>query len=193
MYGVWVGRKAGVPPARGAAKEPEMYFFARESWQCEQASTSSASMRALIQRSQNASVSIAGEVVGSITHGLVVLLGVEHEDTTEDAEWLAGKIAQMRIFGDAEGKMNLWVKDVNGGVLVVSQFTLHASTKKGNRPSFIRAARPDHAVPMYEHFMAALEKELSSPVQRGVFGADMQVALTNDGPVTIWMDSRARE
>ena len=170
-----------------------MCFFARESWQCELASTSSAAMRALIQRSQNASVSIAGEVVGSITHGLVVLLGVEHEDTTEDTEWLAGKIAQMRIFGDAEGKMNLSVKDVNGGVLVVSQFTLHASTKKGNRPSFIRAARPDHAVPMYEHFMAALEKELSAPVQRGVFGADMQVALTNDGPVTIWMDSRARE
>ena len=150
-------------------------------------------MRALIQRSKNASVTIAGEVTGSIPHGLVVLLGVEHEDTAEDSDWLAGKIAQMRIFGDAEGKMNLSVKDVDGGVLVVSQFTLHASTKKGNRPGFIRAARPDHAIPLYEHFMTALEKELGKPVERGTFGADMQVALVNDGPVTIWMDSRAKE
>lgn len=150
-------------------------------------------MRALIQRSKNASVTIDGEIVGSIPHGLLVLLGVEQEDTTEDADWLAGKITQMRIFGDAEGKMNLSVKDVGGGVLVVSQFTLHASTKKGNRPGFTRAARPEQAIPLYEHFMAAVEKELGSPVQRGVFGADMQVALINDGPVTIWMDSRARE
>jgi D-tyrosyl-tRNA(Tyr) deacylase len=148
-------------------------------------------MRALIQRSKNASVTIAGEITGSISHGLVVLLGVEHEDTAEDADWLAAKIAQMRIFSDAEGKMNLGVKDVGGSVLVVSQFTLHASTKKGNRPGFTRAARPEQAIPLYEHFMAALAQEV--PVKKGVFGADMQVALINDGPVTIWMDSRAKE
>ncbi len=148
-------------------------------------------MRALIQRSKQASVTIAGEITGSISHGLVVLLGVEHEDTVEDADWLAGKIAQMRIFADAEGKMNLGVKDVGGSVLVVSQFTLHASTKKGNRPGFTRAARPEQAIPLYEHFMTVLASEV--PVKRGVFGADMQVALINDGPVTIWMDSRAKE
>ncbi len=148
-------------------------------------------MRALIQRSKNASVTIAGEITGSISHGLVVLLGVEHEDTAEDADWLAAKIAQMRIFSDAEGKMNLGVKDVGGSVLVVSQFTLHASTKKGNRPGFTRAARPEQAIPLYEHFMATLAQEV--PVKKGVFGADMQVALINDGPVTIWMDSKARE
>lgn len=148
-------------------------------------------MRALIQRSKQASVTIDGAVTAAISHGLVVLLGVEAEDTAEDAEWLVGKIAQMRIFGDAEGKMNLSVKEVGGEVLVVSQFTLHASTKKGNRPSFIRAARPEVAVPLYESFLSSLGKEL--PVKSGVFGADMQVALTNDGPVTIWMDSKAKE
>jgi D-tyrosyl-tRNA(Tyr) deacylase len=150
-------------------------------------------MRALIQRSRKASVSIKGEVCGQISHGLVVLLGVEHDDTGEDADWLAAKIVQMRIFSDPEGKMNLSVKEAAGGVLVVSQFTLHASTKKGNRPSFIRAARPEHAIPLYEHFLHAVESMLEKPVERGVFGADMQVALINDGPVTIWMDSRARE
>lgn len=148
-------------------------------------------MRALIQRSKQASVTIAGEVSGSISHGLVILLGVEHDDGPEDAEWLAGKIAQMRIFEDGEGKMNLSVKEVGGSALVVSQFTLHASTKKGNRPSFIRAARPEHAIPLYEHFKMKLSNEV--PVQAGVFGADMQVALINDGPVTLWMDSRAKE
>lgn len=148
-------------------------------------------MRALIQRSKQASVTIAGEITGSISHGLVVLLGVEHEDTAEDAEWLAAKIAQMRIFADAEGKMNLGVKDVGGSVLVVSQFTLHASTKKGNRPGFTRAARPEQAIPLYEHFITVLAREV--PVKRGIFGADMQIALINDGPVTIWMDSRAKE
>ena len=148
-------------------------------------------MRALIQRSKQASVTIEGEVKASIPLGLVVLLGVEHEDTREDADWLVGKIAQMRIFGDSEGKMNLSVKDVGGEVLVVSQFTLHASTKKGNRPSFIRAARPEGAIPLYEYFKSTLAKEV--PVQSGVFGADMQVALINDGPVTIWMDSKAKE
>lgn len=150
-------------------------------------------MRALIQRSKNAVVSIAGEVVGAIDHGLVVLIGVEAADTAGDADWLAAKIAQMRIFADAEGRMNLSVRDVGGGVLVVSQFTLHASTRKGNRPSFLRAARPEQAVPLYEHFLAALEREAGVPVARGVFGADMQVALVNDGPVTLWMDSQARE
>ena len=150
-------------------------------------------MRALIQRSLNASVSIAGTVTGSITHGLVVLLGVEHEDTPEDAVWLAGKVAQMRIFSDAEGRMNLGVKEVAGGILVVSQFTLHASTKKGNRPSFIRAARPEQAIPLYEQFMTALEAETGTKVERGIFGADMKVALLNDGPVTIVIDSKARE
>lgn len=148
-------------------------------------------MRALIQRSQQASVTIAGEVVATISHGLVVLMGVEHEDTAEDAEWLAGKISQMRIFPDAEGKMNLSVKETGGSVLVVSQFTLHSSTKKGNRPGFTRAARPEVAIPLYEEFLALLRLEV--PVQCGVFGADMQVALINDGPVTIWMDSRAKE
>jgi len=150
-------------------------------------------MRTLIQRSRDASVTIAGKVTGQITHGLVVLAGIEHDDTIDDVNWLAGKIVQMRIFADAEGKMNLSVGDVGGGILVVSQFTLHASTKKGNRPGFTRAARPEVAIPLYEQFLAALERESQRPVEKGIFGADMQVALINDGPVTIWMDSRARE
>lgn len=150
-------------------------------------------MRALIQRVGRASVEIEGSVQGEIAKGLLVLLGVEHEDTLEDGLWLAGKIAQMRIFSDAEGKMNLSVQDIGGGVLVVSQFTLHASTKKGNRPSFIRAARPEVAIPLYEAFIVSLESMLSQPVQRGIFGADMAVSLLNDGPVTIWLDSRAKE
>lgn len=150
-------------------------------------------MRALVQRSSEASVTIDGVVTGRIGRGLLVLLGIEHDDTQEDATWLAGKIVQMRIFSDLEGKMNHAVLDVGGDILVVSQFTLHASTKKGNRPSFIRAARPEIAIPLYEHFMASVESLLGKPVQRGIFGADMQVALVNDGPVTIWMDSRAKE
>lgn len=150
-------------------------------------------MRAVIQRTQQASVVIGGKTAGQIGLGLLILLGIEHEDTQEDAAWLAGKIAQMRIFSDLDGKMNHGVQDVSGDVLVVSQFTLHASTKKGNRPSFIRAARPEIAVPLYEAFMAAVEAQIGKPVQRGVFGADMKVALVNDGPVTICMDSRARE
>ena len=150
-------------------------------------------MRALIQRVGRASVEIEGSVQGEIGKGLLVLLGVEHEDTGEDVLWLAGKIAQMRIFSDAEGKMNLSVQDIGGGVLVVSQFTLHASTKKGNRPSIIRAARPEVAIPLYKAFIVSLESMLSQPVQRGIFGADMAVSLLNDGPVTIWLDSRAKE
>jgi len=150
-------------------------------------------MRALIQRVSSASVTIGGAVHSSIGPGLLVLLGVEAADGDEDIAWLAGKIARLRIFGDAAGLMNLSVTESGGCCLVVSQFTLHASTKKGNRPSFIRAARPEQAVPAYEGFCAALAAETGRPVERGVFGAEMQVALVNDGPVTIWMDSKARE
>jgi D-aminoacyl-tRNA deacylase len=150
-------------------------------------------MRLVIQRASEASVSIGGERVAQIGQGLVVLIGIEAADSHEDADWLAGKLVQMRIFGDAEGKMNLSLKDIAGGLIVVSQFTLHASTKKGNRPSFIRAARPEQAIPLYEYFLAVCERELAGPVGCGQFGADMQVALVNDGPVTITMDSRARE
>ncbi len=150
-------------------------------------------MRLVLQRVSSASVTIEGQVTGQIAAGLLILAGIEHEDTAEDAAWLTQKVTQMRIFGDAEGKMNLCVKDIGGDVLVVSQFTLHASTKKGNRPSFIRAARPEHAIPLYEQFLTMLEAEMGRKVERGIFGADMKVALVNDGPVTICLDSRARE
>ena len=150
-------------------------------------------MRVVIQRASEASVTIEGKVVARIGQGLLVLVGIEAGDTTDDAQWLIGKIVQMRIFSDAEGKMNLGVKDVGGDVLVVSQFTLHAATKKGNRPSFIRAARPELAVPLYEQFLTLLEGEMGRPVPRGVFAADMKVALVNDGPVTILIDSKTRE
>jgi D-tyrosyl-tRNA(Tyr) deacylase len=150
-------------------------------------------MRLVIQRVSEASVTVDSVVTGRIGPGLMILCGIEGDDTAEDAVWLVQKVAQMRIFSDAEGKMNLSVKDIGGGVLVVSQFTLHASTKKGNRPSFIRAARPEQAIPLYEQFMSLLETEIGRPVERGIFGADMKVALINDGPVTITMDSKARE
>jgi D-tyrosyl-tRNA(Tyr) deacylase len=150
-------------------------------------------MRVVIQRASEASVTIEGQVACRIGQGLVVLVGIEAGDTVEDAEWLTGKIVQMRIFSDAEGKMNLGVRDVGGEVLVVSQFTLHAATRKGNRPSFIRAARPETAIPLYEQFLALLEQEMGRAVPRGVFAADMKVALVNDGPVTIVMDSKVRE
>lgn len=150
-------------------------------------------MRAVIQRVSSASVTIEGALVSNIQHGLLILLGVEEIDTQTDIDWLAPKIAAMRIFGDADDKMNLSLVDIAGEALVVSQFTLHASTKKGNRPSFIRAARPDHSEPLYEKFCEALEKALGKPVARGVFGGDMKVALTNDGPVTIVMDTQQRE
>ena len=150
-------------------------------------------MRALIQRVSQASVTIDGGVVSAIGAGFLVLLGVEDADSAEDAEWLAGKIARMRVFGDAEGAMNLGLSETGGECLVVSQFTLHASTKKGNRPSFIRAARPEQAIPLYEGFVALLAQESGRPVKTGRFGADMKVALVNDGPVTIWIDSKARE
>lgn len=150
-------------------------------------------MRILIQRSGPASVTIDGLVTARISHGLVVLVGIEHDDTMDDVNWLAAKVAQMRIFADSEGRMNLSVKEAGGGILVVSQFTLHASTKKGNRPGFTRAARPEVAIPLYEQFVAALERESAQRVEQGTFGSDMKVALINDGPVTIWMDSRCRE
>jgi len=150
-------------------------------------------MRLVLQRVSSASVTVDDTITGQIGLGLMILAGIEHEDTLEDAAWLVQKLTQMRIFGDAEGKMNLSVKDISGELLVVSQFTLHASTKKGNRPSFIRAARPETAIPLYEQFLALLEAEMGKPVARGIFGADMKVALVNDGPVTISIDSRARE
>lgn len=150
-------------------------------------------MRAVIQRTLEASVGIDGMTVSRIGRGLLVLLGVEDGDDAPDLEWLAGKISKMRIFSDSEGKMNLSVCDAGGDVMVVSQFTLHASTKKGNRPSFIRAAAPECSEPLYEAFCAAMERETGKPVARGVFGGDMRVSLVNDGPVTIIMDSRSRE
>lgn len=138
-------------------------------------------------------MTIDGEVRGQIGWGVLVLLGIEDADGVEDVEWLAGKIARMRIFSDDAGKINCSVQDIAGEVLVISQFTLHASTKKGNRPSFIKAARPEVAIPLYESFLRAMEQELGKPVAAGEFGADMKVALVNDGPVTIWVDSRNRE
>ena len=147
-------------------------------------------MCAVIQRVSEASVSGSGVVCGQINQGLMILIGVEESDDQEDVNWLTQKIAGLRIFTDAEGKMNESVQDIKGEVLVVSQFTLHASTKKGTRPSFIRAARPEHAIPLYETFVAAMSERLGSPVATGEFGADMQVRLTNDGPVTIWIDTK---
>jgi D-aminoacyl-tRNA deacylase len=149
-------------------------------------------MIAVIQRVSEASVTIDEKVRGQIHHGFVVLLGIAQEDSQEDIEWLSKKIIGLRILGDEEGKMNLSLKEMNGELLLISQFTLHASTKKGNRPSFIQAARPEVAIPIYEQFIAALEAELGKPIETGVFGADMKVGLVNDGPVTIIMDSKNR-
>jgi len=150
-------------------------------------------MRAVIQRVREARVEVEGEAVSAIGPGLLVLLGIEAGDTGEDRAWLAGKIANLRIFGDAQGVMNRSVLETGGDLIVVSQFTLLAMTKKGNRPSYIRAARPEEAVPVYEAFVADMEGLLGKPVGTGIFGADMKVSLTNDGPVTIWIDSRSRE
>lgn len=150
-------------------------------------------MRLLIQRVQKASVTIDGEVRSQIGRGLLVLVGIEEADTREDIEWLAGKLCRLRIFDDAEGVMNLDVKQIEGEVMVVSQFTLHASTKKGNRPSYFRAAGEAISRPMYEEFVREVEQQLDQRVATGEFGADMKVALVNDGPVTIWIDSRNRE
>ncbi len=150
-------------------------------------------MRAVIQRVSSASVSIGGNVRSSIGSGLLVLLGIEEADTNEDVEWLLAKICQLRIFNDNAGVMNLSLKETGGDLLVVSQFTLHALTKKGNRPSYIKAAKPPVAIPVYESFIALAEKELGKTVKTGEFGADMQVSLLNDGPVTILIDTKNKE
>jgi D-aminoacyl-tRNA deacylase len=150
-------------------------------------------MRAVIQRVSEASVTIEGKVNGKIQDGLLVLIGIEDADTTEDVAWLSGKILNLRIFNDDQGVMNLSVKEILGDVLLVSQFTLHALIKKGNRPSYIRASKPPHAVPLYEQMIACLEKDLGKKIQTGIFGADMKVALLNDGPVTIIIDTKNKE
>lgn len=150
-------------------------------------------MKTVIQRVSSASVTIDSKVVADIQKGLLVLVGIEDADNQEDINWLTAKIANIRIFEDQNEVMNLSVKDVDGDVIVVSQFTLHANTKKGNRPSYIKASKPDIAIPLYENFLQQLEKELDKKVQTGVFGADMKVSLLNDGPVTIVIDSKNKE
>ena len=150
-------------------------------------------MRTVIQRVTSASVSIGGEVVGQIGKGVMLLLGITPEDTQQDADWLVGKISRLRIFDDANGVMNLSLQDIGGEALVVSQFTLMASYRKGNRPSYIHAAAPHIAIPLYEYFVRQLGTALGREIPTGRFGADMQVSLTNDGPVTIYMDSKNKE
>lgn len=150
-------------------------------------------MIAVLQRVSSASVSIEGNTHGKISQGLLILLGIEQVDTVEDVDWLTKKITAMRIFSDEEGKMNLSCEDINGNYLVISQFTLHASTKKGNRPSFIEAARPEVAIPLYESFIDTLMSITGKDIQKGQFGADMKVSLINDGPVTIVINSRDRK
>jgi len=150
-------------------------------------------MRAVIQRVSNASVTINNEIYSQINTGLLVLLGIEDADTSEDIEWLCGKIVNLRIFNDDNGVMNVSLKDISGDILVVSQFTLHASTKKGNRPSYIKASKPEFAIPIYEKFLLQLNNDVGKPVYAGVFGADMKVELCNDGPVTILIDTKNKE
>ena len=150
-------------------------------------------MKVVIQRVSEASVTINKNVTGKINAGLLVLVGFEEIDTLEDIEWMSGKITRLRIFGDENGNMNLSVNDTRGEILLISQFTLHTSTKKGNRPSFIKAAKPDIAIPLYEQFIKQLGIDLGKPIQTGEFGADMKVALINDGPVTITIDSKNKE
>jgi len=150
-------------------------------------------MRAVIQRVSEAQVIVDGKIVGAIEQGLLVLLGIEDADGNEDIEWLAHKIAQLRIFNDEAGVMNHSVQEVNGGILAISQFTLHAATKKGARPSYIRAAKGDVAQPLYQKMVAQLENELGKKIEVGVFGADMKVHLVNDGPVTIFIDTKDKE
>lgn len=150
-------------------------------------------MRAVIQRVAYATVKVDEQVTGQIEKGLLVLLGIEDADTSDDIEWLSSKISNLRIFDDAAGVMNLAVKEIDGNVLLVSQFTLHASTKKGNRPSYIKASKPDFAVPMYKKMILQLEQDLGKKIQTGIFGADMKVELLNDGPVTIVIDTKNRE
>lgn len=150
-------------------------------------------MRLVIQRVSSASVKVDQSVVSEIGNGLLILAGIEDADTVEDIDWLVKKVCQLRIFGDLEGVMNLSVQDVSGEMIVVSQFTLHASTKKGNRPSYIRAARPETAIPLYEQLVSEFSKMLSKPIGTGIFGAHMEVSLVNDGPVTIILDSKNKE
>lgn len=150
-------------------------------------------MRAVIQRVSEASVTIEGEKVATIQKGLLILVGIEDASNQEDINWLTSKIANLRIFGDENGVMNLSIKDIDGDMIVVSQFTLHAATKKGNRPSYIKASKPDYAIPMYEAFVKQMENELEKKIQTGQFGADMKVALVNDGPVTIIIDTKNKE
>jgi D-tyrosyl-tRNA(Tyr) deacylase len=150
-------------------------------------------MRAVIQRVSNASVKVDGTITGQIQQGLLVFVGIEDSDGQDDLEWLSGKIVNLRIFNDDEGVMNKSVKDTEGGVLLVSQFTLHAAIKKGNRPSYIRASKPETAVPMYENFKQQLATDLGKEIQSGIFGADMKVELLNDGPVTIIIDTKNKE
>lgn len=150
-------------------------------------------MKIVLQRVSEASVTVDGDKTADIKKGLLVLVGIEDADTQEDIDWLSGKIIKMRIFGDENDVMNCSVQDIDGDIIVVSQFTLHASTKKGNRPSYIKAAKPEFAIPMYENFVKSLEKEFNKKVQTGIFGADMKVSLINDGPVTILIDSKNRD
>ena len=150
-------------------------------------------MKVVIQRVSSASVHVDSKLIAEIQKGLLILVGIEDADTQEDINWLCQKITNLRIFGDENDVMNLSVKDINGEIIVVSQFTLHASTKKGNRPSYLKASKPEVAIPMYENFVSQMEKELGKKVQTGIFGADMKVALLNDGPVTIVMDSKDKE
>jgi D-tyrosyl-tRNA(Tyr) deacylase len=149
-------------------------------------------MKAVIQRVSQASVTIANKIVAEINSGLLILIGIEDADNQEDIDWLVSKIINLRIFGDENHVMNLSLKDIDGDMIVVSQFTLHASTKKGNRPSYIKAAKPEIAIPLYEKFISKMENELGKKVQTGEFGADMKVALLNDGPVTIIIDTKNR-
>ncbi len=150
-------------------------------------------MKVVIQRVSSASVTIETEIVANIQSGLLVLVGIEDGDSVEDINWLSQKVINLRIFGDENEVMNLSVKDIQGDIIIVSQFTLHASTKKGNRPSYIKASKPDIAIPLYEKFVQQMELELGKKIQTGKFGADMKVALVNDGPVTIIIDSKNRE
>ncbi len=150
-------------------------------------------MRLLVQRVSEASVKIEGNIKGEINHGLLLFVGIGEDDSKEDIDWLVKKVTGLRIFSDEAGKMNLSVTDINGEYLVISQFTLHASTKKGNRPSYIKAARPEEAIPLYELFIKQLKSVQSQKVASGIFGADMKVSLINDGPVTIWIDSKNKQ
>lgn len=150
-------------------------------------------MRVVIQRVSEANVKVDGEVVGAIDRGLMVLLGIHDDDTMDDIQWISGKLIQLRIFDDADGVMNLSVQDIAGSILLISQFTLYAATKKGNRPSYIAAAKPDKAIPIYEQMILQVTKDLGKPIQTGRFGADMKVSLVNEGPVTIIIDSKNRE